>query len=431
MPVKKSIDEYRVKADCEKFYRRVRLRALFHNGEASASHPTPDTCDPFDNLHTKESTWTPQEGKFTAIVHYVDRCRRAVNALDFKTRTHQTNLSPSEKQALLHLTKRDDIIIKPADKGGAVVVWSRPLYDAEAHRQLSDGRFYERLSHDPVKEYQQVLKTAVKQMIQANELPASSKNLILQTPRTSRFYLLPKIHKESNPERPIVSACNCPTENIACYLDMVMSPLVCNLKTYVKDTNHALQIFRTFQFAHDDARQRFLYTMDIKSLYTVIPHNSGLKALKYFLNKRPVLDPPTVTLTRLAELVLTLNAFSFNNEFYHQVGGVAMGSKMGPNYACLFVGFIEEQISQQYTGTVPHLHKRYIDDVVGVACCSRVELDDYIAFVSNFHPALQFTHTISETELPFLNINLRISGDRIRTSIHYNFDASVLTKPTF
>ena len=59
--------------------------------------------------------------------------------------------------------------------------------------------FYERLSHDPVKEYQQVLKTAVKQMIQANALPASAKNLILQTPRTSRFYLLPKIHKENIP----------------------------------------------------------------------------------------------------------------------------------------------------------------------------------------------------------------------------------------
>lgn len=109
---------------------------------------------------------------------------------------------------------------------------------------------------------------------------------------------------------------------------MVMSPLVCNLKTRVKDTNHALQIFKTFQFAHDDARQRFLYTMDIESLYTVIPHNSGLEALKYFLNKRPLLDPPTLTLTRLAELVLTLNAFSFYNEFYHQVGGVAMGTKL-------------------------------------------------------------------------------------------------------
>ena len=69
------------------------------------------------------------------------------------------------------------------------------------------------------------------------------------------------------------------TENIASYLDMVMSPLVCNLKTNVKHINQALQIFRTFQFAQDDARQRFLYTMDIKSLYTVIPHNSGLEAL--------------------------------------------------------------------------------------------------------------------------------------------------------
>ena len=68
--------------------------------------------------------------------------------------------------------------------------------------------------------------------------------------------------------------------------------------------------------------------MDIKSLYTVIPYNSGLEALKYFLNKRPVLDPPTETRTRLVELVLTLNAFSFNNEFYYQVGGVAMGSKI-------------------------------------------------------------------------------------------------------
>ena len=56
---------------------------------------------------------------------------------------------------------------------------------------------------------------------------------------------------------------------------------------------------------------------------------------------------------------------------------------------------------------------------MGIACCSRVELGDYIVFVSNFHPALQFTHTISETELPLLDINLRISGDRIRTSIHY------------
>ena len=43
--------------------------------------------------------------------------------------------------------------------------------------------------------------------------------------------------------------------------------------------------------------------MEIKSLYTVIPNEEGLRALKYFLDKREVLDPPTYILLRMAELV--------------------------------------------------------------------------------------------------------------------------------
>ena len=35
------------------------------------------------------------------------------------------------------------------------------------------------------------------------------------------------------------------------------------------------------------------------------------------------------------------------------------------------------------------------------------------------HPTLQFRSTITETELPFLDINLRISEDRIQTSVFY------------
>ena len=102
-------------------------------------------------------------------------------------------------------------------------------------------------------------------------------------------------------------------------------------------------------------------------LYTVIPNNGGLQALTYYLDQRTIKEPPTHTLTHLAELVLKLNAFSFNDQHYRQIVGVAMGTKMGPNYACLFVGFIEERIRAQYTGFVPQLHKRYIDDVVGAA----------------------------------------------------------------
>ena len=45
--------------------------------------------------------------------------------------------------------------------------------------------------------------------------------------------------------------------------------------------------------------------------------------------------------------------------------------------------------------------KRYIDDTVGAVSCRRAELEAFIDFFSNFHPALQFSSTITETELPF------------------------------
>ena len=75
VPVKKSTDEYQVKADCEKFYRRLRLRAHFHNEEASGSQATPDPCDPFAKLNDKESTRGPfleRPGKLTGPVSYFE-----------------------------------------------------------------------------------------------------------------------------------------------------------------------------------------------------------------------------------------------------------------------------------------------------------------------------------------------------------------------
>ena len=59
-----------------------------------------------------------------------------------------------------------------------------------------------------------------------------------------------------------------------------------------------------FEFVFECA---FAHPMDIKSFYTVIPNNDGLQALKYHLNLRPLQQPPTDTLVRLAELVLKLN----------------------------------------------------------------------------------------------------------------------------
>ena len=58
-----------------------------------------------------------------------------------------------------------------------------------------------------------------------------------------------------------------------------MVPIVKSLPSYIKDTNHALEIFRDFNFSREN---KLIFTMDITSLYTVIPNNEGLQALRFF-----------------------------------------------------------------------------------------------------------------------------------------------------
>eukprot|EP00061_Rhincodon_typus_P006321 g26853.t1 len=53
----------------------------------------------------------------------------------------------------------------------------------------------------------------------------------------------------------------------------------------------------------------------------IVSTMDGLRALRFFLQQMPELYPTTTTLLRLAELVLTLNNFSFNSLIYFRSGG--------------------------------------------------------------------------------------------------------------
>ena len=172
-------------------------------------------------------------------------------------------------------------MVKAADKGGALVVWRADLYQKEALRQLSDTSFRAKVDKDLTSANQQIVKSTIIDLIVKQELPATATNLIITTSRTSCIYSLPKIHKPNNPGRPIVSACSCPTELISSYsyLDKIMTPIVKSLPSYIKDSQHALQMFRDFNFLGEN---KLIFTMDVTSLYTVIPNGEGLLALKHF-----------------------------------------------------------------------------------------------------------------------------------------------------
>ena len=66
-----------------------------------------------------------------------------------------------------------------------------------------------------------------------------------------------------------------------------MAPImiVKTLPSYINDRQHALEIFRYFNFL---GQNKFVFTTDITSLYTVIPNDEGLRALKHFFDQQTV-----------------------------------------------------------------------------------------------------------------------------------------------
>ena len=141
--------------------------------------------------------------------------------------------------------------------------------------------------------------------------------------------------------------------------------------------------------------------------------------LNTFSTNAPSKNPQPTHCFVWAELVLTLNCFTFSGEIFKQINGVAMGAKMGPNYANLFVGYVEEQIFNQFDGPKPELFGRYIDDCLGATSRTKEELERFIGFVNSFHRALKFTWEISETSVTFLDINISVQDNKLATSVHY------------
>ena len=72
----------------------------------------------------------------------------------------------------------------------------------------------------------------------------------------------------------------------------------------------------------------FLFSLDLKSLYTNIRHNIGIRLIKVALEHlcQGLQNPSKETLLSLLEAILTKNNFMFNNELNLQIAGTAMGT---------------------------------------------------------------------------------------------------------
>ena len=306
-------------------------------------------------------------------------------------------------------------MIKPADKGSAVVVMNTEDYLQEGHRQLSNSEFYKKLKSDPTNSIANEIRSALSDMTEKGYIDNDTcKYLMPENPAPGRFYLLPKLHKEGIPGRPIVSANGHPTEKISEFVDYHLRPFVKNLPSNLQDTTDYLTKMKSLNPLPENT---LLASMDVTSLYTNIPQNEGIAACEEVWNTRHHQNPPTECLVKLLTLVLKNNNFVFNGEHYLQINGTSMGTKMAPSYANIFMGKLEEQLlsSAPYK---PLSWLRFIDDIDIKWNDTEEHFEEFIKHCNSFHHSIKFTYELSSKKISFLDTITTIENGTMTTDLH-------------
>ena len=417
-----------LREDLNQFHLRIKRHLFFSN------IPEKDEGNIPDNYHTDiddsfgdPKFKNPSKWKPPPVTNLELYCRQ--NEIDLLTHkvppTKFHNLSTAEKSALKELSKNRNIVIKPADKGGAVVVMNTTDYINEGFRQLSDSKFYIETDTDMTHEHALDINGFIQQLLDDGEIDENCSNYLhIDKERTSLFYMLPKIHKRltNPPGRPIVSGNGCPTEKISQLVDFFLQPTIPFLPSYIRDTTHFLSRLLNLGVLPPDC---LLVTMDVASLYTNIPNDLGLQAARETLIRlRPTQDKPsTDNIIQLLSKVLTMNNFDFAGKHYLQVGGTAMGTKVAPSFANTFMGWFEHHHVYTYPKQ-PLIWVRFIDDIFQVWPHGMEEFRKFETHLNECVPSIKFETEISASQVHFLDTTVSIDSET--NSITTN----LYTKPT-
>lgn len=414
------IDPFSLKVDSFKFYRQLHLKHFFSKPNVlSDSNVVQRNHDSITTTNSREVTPFKKKSRFLpssnlnpTIVTFsqlVDQDLAKLGA-SCPINNKNKNMTKKELDALRSLESRQDIVIRPADKGGAVVVMSFDNYNCGILKLLHDVQCYKPLISNPTSDIKSMIDGYINESHTKGWITDKEKSFLLSDhPRCPVFYGLPKIHKRliDPPLRPIVSGIGSITEPLSQFVDFFLRNYVYSLPSYLGDTTDVLNLINNFTCESNV----LLVSLDVQSLYTCIPHDVGLQALSYFLAKRPTdALPPSEFLTCLAELILSNNFFKYAGKFYLQLQGTAMGSAFAPSYACLVMGLWEEKYIHSTTHNPFHsnilLWSRYIDDALCLWKGTVEELKNFLTYINSSTSYLSFTMEHSNQSIDFLDLTI-------------------------
>ena len=127
-PSQKTYDKQQFCADFYQFIRRLKLTEYFPDKDNTDSYSDTEPETTLDNeiWQKKNPDWYPdkvKENRSNGLTSFIDNITRDIkHLLHANERKYWNNLTNDQRSALLRLSGDKNVVIKPADKGGALVI---------------------------------------------------------------------------------------------------------------------------------------------------------------------------------------------------------------------------------------------------------------------------------------------------------------------
>ena len=269
--------------------------------------------------------------------------RADINRVLRSSHPPKPNLTKAQNLALRELKRDRDHIVLTADNGVAMVIMDRQDYINKAN-QLLNQNTYRSIAKDPTSSIKNKLINILKRVKNQTGLDSNTYKSMYPTGCVPpKFYCLPKIHKPDTPLRPIVSSCGSVTYGVAKELAKILKPLVGKSPHHITSTQDFVEQARQIKLEPGEC----LSSYDVSALFTSVPIDPALNIIKDLLDKDTTLKERTVMevgdIILLLEFCLKNTYFSFQDQFYEQVEGAAMGSPVSPIVANLYMEYLEQK----------------------------------------------------------------------------------------
>ena len=184
---------------------------------------------------------------------------------------------------------------------------------------------------------------AFEDLIQTNKdsLPDSEQTYFKccfeESRRLPQFYCTPKVHKKPKwKTHPIVSCVNSHMGDLSKWVDVQLQKLIHLCPGYLQDSQAFLTKLRRLGRLPPTA---IILTADAVSMYTNINTSHALATLHKWLTLHQddlPHDYPTQMVLEATKLVMTNNVFQFDDTYWLQLTGKAMGSNLAVAYATIY-----------------------------------------------------------------------------------------------